>query len=175
MTVQLYDWNDEAVENLKQLWADGFSAGEIARAMGPYLSRSAVIGKAHRLGLARRSSWGHRLPAPKKIRIEIKDRVVELSPRKKKMAVDVAPHPEPLRLESGALIDMESLGKGHCRWPHGDPVEPGFHFCGLQQLPENPYCEFHHARKVRHVANKRGGDSSNMGRTEQGQFTRIWG
>src|ERR1700748_3650211 len=48
-------WTDERVEQLKSLWTEGLSASQIARALGG-VTRNAVIGKVHRLGLAGRAS-----------------------------------------------------------------------------------------------------------------------
>jgi len=47
-------WTDERVETLKKLWADGLSASQIAAELGG-ITRNAVIGKVHRLGLAGRA------------------------------------------------------------------------------------------------------------------------
>src|ERR1700754_4502834 len=49
------NWSDERVEQLKSLWTEGLSASQIARALGG-VTRNAVIGKVHRLGLAGRAS-----------------------------------------------------------------------------------------------------------------------
>lgn len=46
-------WTDERVEKLKELWAEGKSASQIAKEMGG-VTRNAVIGKVHRLGLSNR-------------------------------------------------------------------------------------------------------------------------
>jgi GcrA cell cycle regulator len=43
-------WNDERIDLLKKLWAEGLSASGIASRLGD-VSRNAVIGKVHRLGL----------------------------------------------------------------------------------------------------------------------------
>jgi GcrA cell cycle regulator len=53
-------WTDERVEKLKELWGDGMSASQIAKALGG-VTRNAVIGKVHRLGLSNRgaTSGGH--------------------------------------------------------------------------------------------------------------------
>ena len=48
-------WNDERVELLKKLWADGLSASQIAGRLGG-VTRNAVIGKVHRLGLSGRAT-----------------------------------------------------------------------------------------------------------------------
>ncbi|HLS18833.1 MAG TPA: GcrA family cell cycle regulator [Paracoccaceae bacterium] len=47
-------WTDERVETLKELWAEGKSASQIAKEMGG-VTRNAVIGKVHRLGLSNRA------------------------------------------------------------------------------------------------------------------------
>src|SRR5271154_5398571 len=48
-------WTDERVEQLKQHWTEGKSASQIASLLGHGLTRNAVIGKVHRLGLAGRA------------------------------------------------------------------------------------------------------------------------
>ena len=49
------NWTNDRVEQLKNLWTEGLSASQIARALGG-VTRNAVIGKVHRLGLAGRAS-----------------------------------------------------------------------------------------------------------------------
>jgi GcrA cell cycle regulator len=48
-------WTEERIERLKKMWADGATASQIADELGG-VSRNAVIGKAHRLGLEQRPS-----------------------------------------------------------------------------------------------------------------------
>ena len=48
-------WTDERIEQLKQHWMEGKSASQIASLLGNGLTRNAVIGKVHRLGLAGRA------------------------------------------------------------------------------------------------------------------------
>ncbi|MEX2650769.1 MAG: GcrA family cell cycle regulator [Alphaproteobacteria bacterium] len=48
-------WTEETIARLRQLWESGLSASEIAKRLGG-ISRNAVIGKAHRTGLAARPS-----------------------------------------------------------------------------------------------------------------------
>jgi hypothetical protein len=52
-TIVSSGWTDERIELLKKMWADGATASTIADALGN-ISRNAVIGKAHRLGLLSR-------------------------------------------------------------------------------------------------------------------------
>ncbi len=48
-------WTDERVETLKKMWGEGQSASQIAKELGG-VTRNAVIGKVHRLGLSNRSA-----------------------------------------------------------------------------------------------------------------------
>ncbi|MEO1044876.1 MAG: GcrA family cell cycle regulator [Pseudomonadota bacterium] len=48
-------WTDERIDKLKELWEKGNTASQIAEELGG-VSRNAVIGKAHRLGLKSRPS-----------------------------------------------------------------------------------------------------------------------
>ncbi len=50
-------WTDERVETLKKMWAEGQSASQIAKELGG-VTRNAVIGKVHRLGLSNRAGSG---------------------------------------------------------------------------------------------------------------------
>jgi GcrA cell cycle regulator len=48
------EWNEDTIARLRMLWAEGHSTAEIGRRMA--VSKNAVVGKAHRLGLAARPS-----------------------------------------------------------------------------------------------------------------------
>src|SRR5205823_14144104 len=62
-------WTDERVETLKRLWAEGLSASQIAAALGG-VTRNAVIGKVHRLGLSGRANApSSAAPHPRKPRV----------------------------------------------------------------------------------------------------------
>ncbi|WP_368344318.1 GcrA family cell cycle regulator [Pelagovum sp. HNIBRBA483] len=50
-------WTDERVEQLKKMWGEGLSASQIAKELGG-VTRNAVIGKVHRLGLSNRTAGG---------------------------------------------------------------------------------------------------------------------
>ncbi|RMH45425.1 MAG: GcrA cell cycle regulator [Alphaproteobacteria bacterium] len=56
-------WTEERVELLKKLWAEGKSASQIAKELGG-VTRNAVIGKVHRLGLSNRSPAAGAAAAP---------------------------------------------------------------------------------------------------------------
>lgn len=56
-------WTDERVELLKKLWGEGHSASQIAKELGG-VTRNAVIGKVHRLGLSNRTAGTTAKPEP---------------------------------------------------------------------------------------------------------------
>jgi GcrA cell cycle regulator len=60
-------WTDERVELLKKMWSEGQSASQIAKELGG-VTRNAVIGKVHRLGLSNRNggATGEAQPTPPK-------------------------------------------------------------------------------------------------------------
>lgn len=57
-------WTDERVETLKKMWGEGQSASQIAKELGG-VTRNAVIGKVHRLGLSNRATSGASKAEPK--------------------------------------------------------------------------------------------------------------
>ena len=81
----LQTWTDERVELLKKLWGDGLSASVIAGELGG-ITRNAVIGKVHRLGLSGRAKSPSSAAArPRKARAQAAlahaSRVAALDPR----------------------------------------------------------------------------------------------
>lgn len=84
-------WNDERIELLKTLWEKGLTASQIADKLGN-VSRNAVIGKAHRLGLKSRPSpvKGDSEPPVKAAEKKTPSPVAEPAPR----TASSAPHAE---------------------------------------------------------------------------------
>ncbi len=81
-------WSDERVEKLKKMWAEGQSASQIAKELGG-VTRNAVIGKVHRLGLSNRNGSGAGgAETPAKARSAAK-------PRSKAATVEKTAPPEP--------------------------------------------------------------------------------
>jgi GcrA cell cycle regulator len=79
-------WTDERIERLKAMWTKGATASQIADELGG-VSRNAVIGKAHRLGLESR-------PSPVKPGEE-KEKKVKTAPAPKTAKPAAAPKPAP--------------------------------------------------------------------------------
>ena len=63
-------WTDERVEQLKRMWNDGQSASQIAKELGS-VTRNAVIGKVHRLGLSNRAGMPMARPGEEEAAEEI--------------------------------------------------------------------------------------------------------
>jgi GcrA cell cycle regulator len=142
-------WTDERVELLKKLWSDGLSASQIAGELGG-ITRNAVIGKVHRLGLsgrAKSSSTGAARPrkarAPSMLRI---GRVAIRGNTALAHAYEVE-EAEPELIENiipiGQRRTLLELNEQTCRWPVGDPGAGDFFFCGGNTVTGLPYCAYH--------------------------------
>ena len=142
-------WTDDRVELLKKLWADGLSASQIAAELGG-ITRNAVIGKVHRLGLSGRAkSPSSTSPRPRKARSSSHMlRVSRPSMRgNAALAYDYEHEPEPELIEKLIPISqrrtLSELTEQTCRWPIGDPGSPEFFFCGGNTVTNLPYCAYH--------------------------------
>ncbi|HEV2364090.1 MAG TPA: GcrA family cell cycle regulator [Caulobacteraceae bacterium] len=138
-------WTDERVENLKKLWLDGLSASQIAKALGG-VTRNAVIGKVHRLGLSGRATPSQPTRAvfrtPRPPRPSPGGHVHHHRPRAERPAVVRPPRPEPY-VEQPGTATVLTLGAHMCKWPIGDPSSEDFTFCGRRAGDEGPYCVEH--------------------------------
>jgi GcrA cell cycle regulator len=149
-------WTDERVELLKKLWAEGLSASQIAGRLGG-VTRNAVIGKVHRLGLSgRATSSRSSSPRPRRAaHVPRQHRATSLMfgtrgnvALKPQFEADAEPELLPLEELVIPLAERASiltLKEPMCRWPIGDPGDPEFHFCGRKKCGSLPSCE-HHAR-----------------------------
>ncbi len=126
-------WTDERVEELKKLWAEGLSASQIARQLGG-VTRNAVIGKVHRLGLSGRGSPS-RSDRPKRITMP--------KPQAKPVMTKPVVVEEPVVLANGDYATVMTVTDSMCKWPIGDPTQPDFRFCGRPSKQGEPYCEGH--------------------------------
>ena len=154
-------WTDEIVEQLKQHWTDGKSASQIASLLGNGLTRNAIIGKVHRLGLAGRAKTPganvprpRRLPPPPAHRMAGPQRLASAAPRMMRGATALAIAPQALaeveeeRAFESVVVPMSlrvtilELKEAMCRWPLGDPSSAEFRYCGSPKT-SGPYCTYH--------------------------------
>ncbi len=141
-------WTEERVEMLKKLWLDGLSASQIAKQLGG-VTRNAVIGKVHRLGLSGRAAPSQpsrtMFKAPRPPRPAAAGSLVQRrAPERLHAAPPPAPRPAPF-IEQPGTATVLTLGAHMCKWPIGDPSSDGFTFCGRRAADEGPYC-IEHAR-----------------------------
>jgi len=173
-------WTDERVETLKKLWLDGHSASQIAAELGHAITRNAVIGKVHRLGLSGRDKVA--VAPPQRNRVLTKPNERSSAPANRPMPAmrgntalamdaDVAVAPQiDVRPMSDVVIPISErvtimdLREAMCRWPLGDPSTPEFRFCGTKSGPGQTYCG-PHARIAYQPSQERRRDRSKMARS----------
>ncbi len=148
-------WTEERVETLKKLWTEGHSASQIANQLGG-VTRNAVIGKVHRLGLSGRATPSRPVkrpprlarpkPTPQRVeRAPVKVAPVVEEPKVKPALPSVARDVEPLepaRLSNGETASVLNIRESMCKWPIGDPMDKDFAFCG-RAASGGPYCAEH--------------------------------
>ncbi|MCU0907420.1 MAG: GcrA cell cycle regulator [Rhodobacteraceae bacterium] len=135
-------WTDERVETLKRMWTEGQSASQIAKELGG-VTRNAVIGKVHRLGLSNRSGVGGGIggdaegleAAPAPVETAVPPPVVDAAPVEVPAPPRAAPRPvaAPDAPEPVAVSNVTTLPGPSAPVPPRRPVlVPG------QPLPPQP-------------------------------------
>jgi GcrA cell cycle regulator len=139
-------WTDERVETLKKLWLDGLSASQIAKQLGG-VTRNAVIGKVHRLGLSGRAAPSH--PSRPTFKAPRPPRPIQ-APAARVRALEPRAHHAQLARPAAPFVELPgtatvlTLGAHMCKWPIGDPSSNDFTFCGRRASDESsPYCVDH--------------------------------
>ncbi len=145
---------DGRVEQLKKLWEGGLSASQIAAELGN-VTRNAVIGKVHRLGLSGRAkSPSSAAPRRRKMRPASQKMITIARPVARAStalahAFDVEMEPDPIAYDNvvpmSQRLSLLELNEATCHWPIGDPESSEFFFCGGRALASLPYCA-HHSR-----------------------------
>src|ERR1700761_3308355 len=104
-------WTDERVELLKKLWQDGLSASQIAKQLGG-VTRNAVIGKVHRLGLSGRDTPSKPARTVFNGPQPARPVTVPSAPRRIAEPVSLSPQPSPVRYveEAPGLATVLTLG-----------------------------------------------------------------
>ncbi len=165
-------WTDERVELLKKLWGDGLSASQIAAELGG-VTRNAVIGKVHRLGLSGRGKANAptaQKPRKSSTRPPSAPATIEPAPfggdafPAPVLAVQPEAEPEPSHVQDEIAIPLSQrvtimeLREYMCRWPLGDPTTSEFRFCGARSITGLPYCAHHASVAYQPAADRRRND-----------------
>ena len=163
-------WTDERIKQLRQLWSEGQSASKIAEKLGG-VTRNAVIGKIHRLGLSNRSENSEKKIITKKrgrpAKVKNTDnfqKQIDDSKNKdfsqinsdkfddlhvdglegSKNMLPEATLANIAELEENAKkLNLMELTERTCKWPIGDPATENFWFCGHPSEQGKPYCSTH--------------------------------
>ena len=136
-----HEWPDERKAELRALWEAGeLSASQIGVALG--MTKNAVLGQRLRMGLVPRK----KTPKAKQSRSH---------PFMARVPVKfTAPSPLPLTSLDKFNAALPRLGsileltEDTCRWPVGNPGQPGFGFCCQPVDQVSPYCAGHHRFSV---------------------------
>jgi len=141
-------WTDDAIAMLRQMWLDGFSATQIASALKDAklkigVTRNAVIGKIHRLGLTGRTTqWP---PQAKQAKQETK-----CQPRRGRPGPLPAPAPKPKPAPDALQplnVTLMDLRFGQCRAIVAGTGADAL-FCGHDVAEGSSWCAHHKARYI---------------------------
>lgn len=140
-------WSDERNKMLRDLLELGLSSAMAAQRMG--ISKNAVVGQAHRLGIV----YGRTAKKDK-----TRQSVIPL-PKSKKFAPSSTV--EGMRDVKHLENEPAPIGKPAtppedkaCRWVHGDPATMTWQHCGHPQHEKSVYCQHHHMRAYHRVPYK---------------------
>jgi GcrA cell cycle regulator len=154
-------WTEERDAVLIELFEQGFSFGRIAEQFGDGTTRSAVIGRAHRLGLRVRDAASKiireakRYPAVRAPALKVKPRLTAFGtepknglaglarlPKRKNPRPEIS-RPEPPLAPESRLLTLLEIEHSHCKWPVGDPRQETFRYCAADRNADQPYCAYH--------------------------------
>jgi GcrA cell cycle regulator len=149
-------WSTERVEQLRSFVTAGLTCSQIAAEIG--VTRNAVIGKVHRLGLQTSGGRPGRRPSnlTQRLRQGPSDRSGETREPRSRIAPmlraatagqTVVPFPSPSAIdppvENVLRCSLLELAGGGCRWPLSDPGKDDFGFCGNTAISGFSYCAGH--------------------------------
>jgi len=149
-------WTTERIEQLRHCIASGLTCSQTAAEIG--VTRNAVIGKIHRLGLspARPAGASARSCPPRA-------RHPRNSPSSRLLRLIVAQAPgiasdavaEPVPIDSAQRCSLLEIAQDRCHWPIGDPHAADFAFCGNEAVSGFSYCAGHARMAYRFPARRR--------------------
>ncbi|MES2695099.1 MAG: GcrA family cell cycle regulator [Verrucomicrobiota bacterium] len=165
-----FKWDDASIERLKEMWAKGMSASQVAAVFG--VSRNAVVGKLHRLDIkAAGRAHGHQGPiaaranAARASVVPPKPKAARFVPSRAEAKgeplpmdeasalIPVQPTAIPAAEEVEGAVDFADLAPHHCRAPAAGIGRDGLmRYCGQSKLKgvtgeyASSYCPEHYHR-----------------------------
>ncbi len=144
---QMDYWTPEKTQQLRDLFDKGLTGSQMGQIL--HYSRNAIIGKLHRLKLTRAASTN--TETRKQRKQEQRNSGASFPPRQSRARIEKSQpqeremSPSPSSAPPSLNLSIFQLERGRCRWPEGDPVKPGFSFCGHQTFGP-VYCYYHATR-----------------------------
>lgn len=149
-------WSEERKELLKKLWAQGLEKEEIAPLIGSGCTANAVGGKAHHMGLPRRSPAKRQKNAVGSPVDIVTASVPAVSkpngisvcayrPSSQEHDCDEDPLYREEESSRSKCSAVRTIAEG-CRWPIGDPLSAKFKYCGKERRTGKPYCDVHESK-----------------------------
>ncbi len=151
-------WDAEKEAKLRKWWCEeGLSGGIIAERLGGGISRSAVLGKVHRMKLPTRAqqfqsqkingkqktAFGKPFRQAPRLNPSLNGHTSLLAP--KRLPPGVA---EAMSFKSPSPVKFEALEPHHCRWVEEQHTGTSLH-CGCKVVPGTSWCRHHHVRVFR--------------------------
>ena len=141
-------WTEERTELLMEYWRHGFSASQIATLLGNGITRNAVIGRCHRLGMRR-----NMLTATEYQKRKAEKTAQARERRRLERKLMVMTTPKPARTvapverpgEPAPLYTMRTDTGHGCRWICADPRHDDTAVCG-HAIHARKWCEHHYFR-----------------------------
>jgi GcrA cell cycle regulator len=145
-------WTTERIEQLRNCVVTGLTCSQIAAEIG--VTRNAVIGKMHRLGLAGRPPGGSPHGCAPRARNNPRRRLLRLiGTEAPSIVTDQATALMPI--ESTQPCSLLEIEHDKCHWPLGDPYDAAFAFCGNDAVTGFSYCVGHARMAYRLPARRR--------------------
>lgn len=148
-------WTTERIDQLRHFVIAGLTCSQIAAAIG--VSRNAVIGKIHRLGIGPgRPAASPARSCPPRVRRP------RHAPQSRLLQLFAAEAPclaentdsATSSIDTTQRCSLIAVAQGKCRWPIGDPCDANFLFCGNEAVTGFSYCAGH-ARMAYRLAARR--------------------
>jgi GcrA cell cycle regulator len=143
LIMSIATWTAERIEQLRHCVVTGLTCSEIAAEIG--VSRNAVIGKIHRLGLSSGRPAGVQAqdcpPRARRPRAPTQHRLLRLAYAQTPNGGEAIMFGT--TVDSAQPCSLVELAERKCRWPLGDPVKPDFAFCGNEAVTGFAYCIGH--------------------------------
>ena len=171
-------WRDNGTQGLREAIDAGLTGSQIAARLGHNLTRNAIAGQVHKLGLSLRdrSQSQAGIPATKRtfpppvarrpaglppahpIFVALRELArVEPSEARWRATPKVSLYASlPMEESTTPRVSIMQLGEAVCRWPLGDPRAPDFGYCGAKAPVGAPYCAWHHRLAHEAPAARRG-------------------